>query len=284
MVNLIGAAIDQCANVSGAAETPGLVKQILADTQSNITLDQILHYIDSGHNVEKLASYYTELGNVVYNSLLNKQFPIVIGGDHSCAIGTWSGVAKYAANIKHSFGLIWLDAHMDSHTPQTTGTGNIHGMPLAALLGHGYQDFTQLLSKHPKCEPANVILIGVRSYEAEEHELLERLGVKIYYNLEVIERGFNTVFQEAWQNLTHKVDKIGLTIDIDGFDPEFAPGVGTCVPFGINFNDFMDTYARIDSGKLLALEIVEANPGMDKDNKTINCVMDIIATTLQFFK
>lgn len=282
MINLIGATIDQCANIRGAADTPLLVQKILA--KSNIFLDKILSFEENNQNISKLATYFLELGNIVHTSLYNKQFPIVIGGDHSCAIGTWSGVAKYMSEIGKSFGLIWLDAHLDAHTPETTPSGNIHGMPLAILLGYGYKEFTELLIKQHKCEPSNVVLIGVRSYEPEEHELLKNLGVKIYYNLDVIERGFNNVFKEAWWYLTQRVDKIGLTIDMDGFDPEFTPGTGTCVPFGINFNDFMYNYAQINSNKLIALEIVEANPSMDRDNKTINCVMKIIYKTLEFFK
>jgi arginase len=279
-IQLIGAAIGQCANIRGTEDTPEIINSYLQ--KNGLTVNPILHYQGGDRNATELQTYFTSLANAVYNVLDNNILPVVIGGDHSCAIGTWSGVAQHLAEHEQSLGLIWIDAHMDAHTPQTTITGNIHGMPLATLLGQGYPELISILSKNPKLDPANVVLIGIRSYEEAEALLLAKLGVKIYYNCDVNKVSFSKVFKEVWEPLAQKVDKIGLTIDIDGFDPKFAPGVGTCEPDGIDFNEFMQELKQVDTEKLAAIEITEANNSLDPSGKTINCVLEIIKTVRLF--
>lgn len=276
-IKLIGAAIDKCAGIVGAFDTPDVLQPLLKDV--NLKIKDIVRYTDGRHDLNKLETYFMSLANLVNSTLVSKNFPIVVGGDHSCAIGTWSGVATYLMKKQQSLGLIWIDAHMDSHTPQTSATGNIHGMPLAALMGYGYEELISILDKNPKLNPANLVLIGIRSYEKEELELLNRLGVKIYYNHDVNERGFATVFNEAWQYLEKHTSKIGLSVDVDGFDPEFTPGVGTAEPDGVNFNQFMDEYVKLDASKLIALEIAETNHHLDPSGKTLECVAKIIRAT-----
>ena len=275
-IQLIGAAIGQCASIIGTEDTPEIINSYLQ--KDDLTIKPILPYRGDGRNINELQIYFASLANTVYNTLDNNILPVVIGGDHSCAIGTWSGVAKHLEDDHKSLGLIWIDAHMDAHTPQTTITGNIHGMPVATLLGYGYPELVDILSKNPKLDPANIILIGIRSYEEAEALLLAKLGVKIYYNYDVNSHGFAKIFNDAWQLLSKQVDKIGLTIDIDGFDPKFAPGVGTCEPDGIDFNDFMQEFKQLDTTKLVAIEITEANNHLDPSGKTINCVLEIIKT------
>lgn len=277
-IQLIGAAIDQCAGIAGAQNTPEIINSLLKNN-SSLVFSKILYYDGDGHNIDKLATYYTNLANAAYIALENKNFPIIVGGDHSCAIGTWSGISKYLIDNNQSLGLIWIDAHMDSHTPETTPSGNIHGMPVATLLGYGYSELISILEYQPKINPTNVILIGIRSFEDDEARLLAKLGVKIYYNHEVIEHGFATVFIKAWQDLSNKVNKIGLSIDVDGFDPDFTPGVGTRESHGIDFNHFMHEFNQLDMKNLIGLEITEANSHLDIDNKTIDCVLAIIKTT-----
>jgi|SRR6185437_1930744 len=286
-IKLIGAAIDSCAGIAGAADTPGMLNSLLNNTllhdaslhNNDLQINQIITYSDGRNNVPLLKDYFTDLATAVKEALESESFPLVIGGDHSCAIGTWSGVSGFLAEKNQTLGLIWIDAHMDAHTPQTSHSGNIHGMPLATLLGYGFNEFLNIINSNPKLKPENVILIGIRSYEEEEATLLNSLGVKVYYNHDVTKLGFSRVFNDAWQDLSAKVDKIGLSIDVDGFDPEFAPGVGTAVPNGLNFNQFMDAYTKIDANKLLAVEIAETNPLLDEQNKTLNCVLNIVKAT-----
>lgn len=278
IVKLIGAAIDQCAGVMGAADTPEFLAQILK--QDEVYFDQILRYVGDGHDVKNLSAYYKDLANCVRLVLKNDMLPLVVGGDHSCAIGTWSGVAADCVSRSKSLGLIWIDAHMDCHTPQTSESGNIHGMPLATLLGYGYKELTSVLQSIEKLHPLNVVLIGVRSYEKPEQELLQQLGVKVYYNYDISALGFAKVFSESWQYLAGRVDKIGLSVDVDGFDPFFTPGVGTTVVDGINFQHFIQEFVKVDTSKLAALEITETNIRLDVDNKTAYCVRDIINAAL----
>ncbi|MCC2625616.1 MAG: hypothetical protein K0R14_1489 [Burkholderiales bacterium] len=275
-VRLIGAAIDKCAGISGAAGTPEMLNKMLSDS---LQISQILTYADRRNNILLLKDYFTNLANAVKDTLEELKVPLIIGGDHSCAIGTWSGVSEFLYNRNQSLGLIWIDAHMDSHTLQTSHSGNIHGMPLAVLLGYGIDEFVKILNATPKLRPENVVLIGIRSYEPEEALLLDKLGVKIYYNYDISDLGIAKVFNDAWHVLSAKVDKIGLSIDVDGFDPKFTPGVGTIVTDGIDFNQFIDVYNKIDANKLIAVEIAEANPSLDEQNKTLNCVVDIVKAT-----
>lgn len=274
-IRLIGAAIDACAGTRGSADTPdrlskGLLKPL------GIEFNEIYRYTDGRLDIDKLETFFTKLALSTKLAVNNSQFPIVVGGDHSCAIGTWSGIADALKGKNQTTGMIWMDAHMDAHTPDDTITGNIHGMPLATLMGEGYNELVNILGKYTKIKPENTVLIGIRSYEDTEKERLERLGVKVYYTEEVNQRGFDQVFQEAWSKLAGSVDKIGLSIDLDGFDPVYAPGVGTAEPNGINFPDCIATLSRLDKAKLSGLEITEGNDHFDPSGKTMQCVIDLI--------
>src|SRR5665213_879539 len=165
--------------------------------------------------------------------LQQHKFVSVVGGDHSCAIGTWSGVYD-AMHHLGDIGLIWIDAHMDSHTPETTPTNHIHGMPLACLLGYGYPTLTGVLHAAPKFKPENVCLIGVRSYEKGEAALLKHLNVRVFFMEEVQERGFEVVLAEAVQHVNQHTIGYGITLDIDAVDPLEAPGVDVPEPEGIH--------------------------------------------------
>lgn len=207
-------------------------------------------------------------------------FPVVLGGDHSVAIGTWSGLIC-ALQAQSKFGLIWIDAHMDAHTQDTTPSGNIHGMPLAALLGHGVSELVDVCEKGPKLHPSHVVLIGVRSFEPEEAELLDKLNVKVFYMVDVKKRGFESIFHEALEHVSRGTKGFGVTIDIDAFDPTFAPGTGTQEPGGILPRDVMPCLAQIkDNPEFKALEIVEFDPSRDEDNKSAKLIQDLISSIL----
>jgi arginase len=209
----------------------------------------------------------------------NKKF-CVLGGDHSCAIGTWSGVHE-AISAKGDLGLIWVDAHMDSHTPETSPSGRVHGMPLAVLLGHGDTSLTSILNSSPKIKPENLCLIGIRSYEPGEAALLEKLKIRIYFMEEVRQRGFVAVLQEAVAHVKQHTHAYGLTIDLDSLDPHEAPGVDVPEENGIHVAElYQGLQSIIQDPQLIATEITEFDPTHDQEQKTekiIACCLDIIA-------
>ncbi len=209
-------------------------------------------------------------------------FPIVIGGDHSIAVGTWSGLVSHM-QAKGEFGLVWIDAHMDSHTPLTTPSHNIHGMPLAALLGDGEPALVNLMESGPKLNPQHLVLIGVRSFEQGEAELLKKRNVKIYYMDEVKQRGFAAVFQEARDYLKKQAKYFGVSLDIDALDPSLAPGTGAPEPDGIkNIDEVINAISNLAQDKQFAgLEIAEFDATRDQDEKTATIISKIVAAFLE---
>ncbi len=216
------------------------------------------------------------LAESVAKLVQGKKFFIILGGDHTCAIGTWSG-AYHALKSQGSIGLIWIDAHMDSHTPTTTHSGNLHGMPLACLLGFGKNSLINILDTQPKVKPENICLLGVRSYEPEEKKLLEELKVRVFYMDEIKTRGLANVMADAVKIATQKTVGFGLSIDIDSMDPNDAPGTGVAEPDGISANDLCTALQLAAKEKtLLGAEIVEFDPHRDKDHKTEKVILELI--------
>ncbi len=216
----------------------------------------------------------------VEQSLQNQHLPVVIGGDHIVAAGTWAGVIHHL-KAKQEFGLIWIDAHMDAHTMETTPSHAYHGMPLAILLGFGPPTLVNILEKGPLLSPPHLCLIGIRSYEEGEAALLKRLGVRIYFMKEVEERGFKSVFQEALHLVKKGTKGFGLSIDLDAFDPKEAPGIGTPEPNGLKAKEVLEALPIIQKDpSFKALEIVEYNPDRDKDSKTLLLMRDLLAKLL----
>lgn len=231
---------------------------------------------NGGRKDELVAEACSRLAEIVSPLAKNAEPFCVIGGDHSCAIGTWSGVYD-AMHAKGEIGLIWIDAHMDAHTPETTPSGNIHGMPLACLLGFGYPALTSVMHAAAKFKPENVCLIGVRSFEAGEAALLERLNIRIYYMEEVIQRGLSAVMQEAVQLVSANTVGYGVTIDIDVVDPQDAPGVDVPEANGIRGAELCAVIEKVAADpKLIATELVEFDPTHDSADKTEKLVADLI--------
>lgn len=224
-----------------------------------------------------ILNFSINLSEEVISCLNDKNFPLILGGDHSIAIGTWSGVVQ-ANNCHEKLGLIWIDAHMDAHTPNTSLSQAIHGMPLALLMNYGSQKIRSVLFNNKTIiNPEYVTLIGIRSFEEEEKQLLKMLGVKVYYIEEVFAKGFENVFNNALDYLTNLTSFIGLSIDIDAFDPKFAPGTGCREKNGLLPHDFIMALDKINLvNTFTALEIVEYNPSLDEDFLTFNLIKDII--------
>src|SRR5258708_6313922 len=208
--------------------------------------------------------------------------PVVLGGDHAGAIGTWGGVARGLAasdGKKAPLGLIWFDAHLDAHTVATSPSLNPHGMPAAVLLGHGEEQF--LAVGGHVVRPENLCYIGVRSYESGEIALLRRLGVRIFKMEAVRRRGLDAVLADALIIATSGTAGFGLTIDLDGFEPEDAPGIGLKTENGLRRAEMLQALAGIGRrADLPAIEIVEYIPQLDEDRRTAHLVRDLLIALL----
>lgn len=195
-------------------------------------------------------------------------FPLVLGGDHSIAIGAIAGVAKHYNNL----GLIWYDAHGDMNTDETTPSGNIHGMPLAANLGLGNEKLTSILFKGPKVKPENVVLIGIRDLDEAEKQMIKDLNMKIYTMHEIDRLGMPRVIEETINYFKERnADGVHLSFDLDAIDPSEAPGVGTPVIGGISYREsHLALEMLAESDIITSAEFVEVNPMLDERNKTAN--------------
>lgn len=217
-----------------------------------------------------IHEFNLQLYHAVKNALKNETLPIIIGGDHSIAVGTWNAHAK-------PFGLIWIDAHMDAHTPETSPSGAYHGMPVAALLGYGLPEMAHLISKEPVLEPKNLVYIGIRSFESGEANLLKKLGVKIYYMDEVKERGLQEIIPEAIHHVTRYCSHYGVSLDLDAFDPNEAPGVGSPEKGGIEKKFLLPLLKLFGRDpRWIGFELVEYNPEKDEKHKTLDLAYEVL--------
>ena len=224
-------------------------------------------------SIKEIKAYCEELAAAVGHALHSGRRIAVIGGDHSCAIASWSAIASA---LRGPLGLVWIDAHMDAHTPATSPSGALHGMPLAILLGVGPPELTDLLYPGAKLRAENICLVGVRSYEPEEAELLHRLGVRVITMDEVRARGLMRSLGEAFAIAARGTAAVGLSIDLDAIDPTDAPGIGTPVPDGLRGLDLVESLQRLAPQPVLA-EIAEFNPLHDREDKTARLVIDLLA-------
>lgn len=203
------------------------------------------------------------------------EIPFVIGGDHSCAIGTWSGIIN-ALNANENFGLIWIDAHMDAHVYETSPSKAYHGMPLSVLLGYGDDELLKIGNSLKKIHPKHLVLIGVRSYEPDEVIFLESLGVKIFTREQTISMGLSRVFKEALKIVTNGTKSFGISFDLDAIDPLEAPGVGSPEPDGLTWKDIKENlFLLFDDLKFRALEVTEFNPEHDNNDLTASIIFQI---------
>ena len=280
IIELIGYASGIGAGNPGCSQGPAQMQSssLLQKLQNNLHWQTILspaNELSGLAALESIVAISKNLAKITASLVAQHQFFITLGGDHSSAIGTWSGVATALEPL--SLGLLWIDAHLDSHTDKTTPSGNIHGMPLAALLGHGHSSLTSILSSKPKLLPQNVCVLGVRSFEQEEQQLLEDLKVRIFYMDEIERRGVDAVFQEAHSIISDQTQFYGVSIDLDAVSPDEAPGVGTPEANGLNQAALLSgLHYLLTDQKLIGAEIVEFNPGRDINQKTERLVASLI--------
>ncbi len=205
-------------------------------------------------------------------------FPIFLGGDHSVALGTVSGVARALPEVRT--GLIWLDAHADFNTPETSPSGNIHGMPLAALTGHGHPDLVGIGGQGATVRAEDVVIVGVRSVDSEERNLLREAGVRVYTMKEIDAYGVASVVRRALGDLSH-LDRVHLSFDLDVVDPDVAPGVGTPVRGGLTYREAHLVMELINEASIItSLDIVEVNPILDYRNGTAELAVELVASLM----
>ncbi len=234
----------------------------------DICSDAIVHKDNLVGLESEIYDLNLELSAEVQKTLESNQFPIIVGGDHSIAMGTWSALATHY-QCEENFGLIWIDAHLDMHTIDTSPSGNVHGMPLGYLMGLKEHQFKNILSQKNKLSPQHIVFIGIRDYEKEEWERVEALGIKVYKADEVHEKGFEAVFDEAYHYLDSQVENMGISLDLDAFDPSYTDDVATAVDNGLHPEDVYHSFKQYaGNSKIKALEIVEFAPNDNNDSHT----------------
>ncbi|MEH7226472.1 arginase [Bacillus sp. JJ1566] len=243
--------------------------EIARPTRGEVTNDENLK------NLEKVSEASEKLAAEVDKVILSGRFPLVLGGDHSIAIGTLAGVSKHYQNL----GVIWYDAHGDLNTADTSPSGNIHGMPLAASLGLGHKRLTEIAGYSPKVKPENVVIIGARSLDEGEKALIKKLGVKVYTMHEIDRLGMTKVMEETIAYLGERTDGVHLSLDLDGLDPHDAPGVGTPVLGGISYRESHLAMEMLEESTLItSAEFVEVNPILDDKNRTASVAVALMGS------
>ncbi|MCS6988461.1 MAG: arginase [Chloroherpetonaceae bacterium] len=230
---------------------------------------------------DAIAKVASDLCARVEEALNAETFPVVVGGDHAMAIGTIAGVSRFFKRRGQKIGLIWIDAHADINTPDTSPSGNIHGMPLATVLGMGLPELVAVGENGAKLSPEHVHLIGIRSVDKGEKTLLKKLGVNFYTMTDIDKRGIQEIISKAVAHLVKSVDAIHISLDLDGLDPDIAPGVATPVKGGLDYREshlIMETVA--ETGKLASMEIAENNPILDIRNRTAETAVELVQSAL----
>ena len=290
-VHVIGVPMDLGSGRRGVDMGPSAIR--IAGLEQRLTaLGQTV--IDEGdlliHNMEELkvgdlsARYLAEIARAnrmladrVRRVVRRGHFPLVLGGDHSIAVGTVSGLAAWGRARGRKVGVLWVDAHSDINTPATSPSGNVHGMPLAALLGLGPSALTSIGGRFRKVAPDNVALVGIRSVDEGERTHLRRLGVHVYTMADIDRHGIHIVMEKAIENVTQDADLVHVSFDLDSVDPSLAPGVGTPVKGGLDYREahlVMESLAL--AGVMTSLEMVEVNPILDDRNRSAEFALELV--------
>jgi arginase len=290
-IRVIGVPLDLGASRRGVDMGPSAVR--VAGLEAR--LEKLGHQVTDGGNIrveiaetqaagsenarflKQIAETCTRTAEAVVKTLEEGLTPLLLGGDHSLAAGSISGVAHYFRRQSQPIGVVWLDAHSDINTPESSPSGNVHGMPLAALLGLGPEPLGNIFGYAPKIAAENTVLIGLRDIDAGERENLRRAGVAAIYTMrDIDERGMRNVMEEALRVAGQGTAGYHVSLDMDWIDPEDAPGVGTPVRGGATYREAhlaMEIIA--DHGRMLSLEIVEVNPVIDEHNRTADLAVEL---------
>jgi arginase len=236
---------------------------------------------ESARYLPQIAQTCTRLMEMVEHAADESKVPLVLGGDHSIAIGSIAGMANHFRKSGRKLGLIWIDAHADMNTPGSSPSGNIHGMPLACSIGRGPRELTHLGGYTPKIEPSNVAIIGLRSVDEAERRNVRDAGVHAYTMRDLDERGLRSVILEAIAKISEGTAGYHLSFDMDAVDPSEAPGVGTPVRGGMTYREAHLAMEIIgDSGGMTSMEIVEVNPVIDEVNRTALLGVELVMSAM----
>ncbi|OLB84002.1 MAG: arginase [Chloroflexi bacterium 13_1_40CM_55_7] len=289
-IRVIGVPLDLGQSRRGVDMGPSAVR--VAGLEAR--LEALGHVVEDGGNVSVAiaeqkkeghphAKYLKEItatcvkhAELMIKTLESGKVPIVLGGDHSVAAGTVAGVAEFYRRQNQKIGLIWIDAHSDINTPESSPSGNVHGMPLAAIMGLGPPELANILNFSPKVSPENCVLVGVRDIDAVEKENVRQAGIEVFTMRDIDERGMRTVMEEALRMAGRGTAGYHISLDMDWVDPEDAPGVGTPVRGGATYREAhlaMEIIA--DHGRMLSFEIVEVNPVIDEHNRTAELAVEL---------
>jgi arginase len=236
---------------------------------------------DKLKHLREISIACEELAQKTEEVLTKGELPLILGGDHSIAIGSISGFASFCRKREERPGLIWFDAHADMNTPETSPSGNIHGMPLAVLLGFGAPQLTNIANFTPKLDPSLCVHIGARDIDHDERELVRRLGIRFMTMREIDERGMSACIDEAIKIASQASGGYAVTFDVDALDPGDAPGSGTLVRGGLTYREAHLAMEKIaDAGGMRSLEVVEINTALDINNKTAELGVELILSAL----
>jgi arginase len=289
-IRVIGVPLDLGQSRRGVDMGPSAVR--VAGLEAR--LEALGHVVEDGGNVavaipeqkkegqanakylKEITATCTKNAELVLKTLEAGIVPLVLGGDHSVAAGTVAGVAEFYRKQNQRIGLIWIDAHSDINTPDSSPSGNVHGMPLAAIMGLGPPELANIFNFSPKVNPDNCVLVGVRDIDFIEKENVLRAGIKFLTMRDIDERGMRTVMEEALRIAGRGTAGYHVSLDMDWIDPEDAPGVGTPVRGGATYREAhlaMEVIA--DHGRMTSFEIVEVNPVIDEHNRTANLAVEL---------
>jgi len=276
----MGPSAVRVANLNARLASLGYVVEDLG----NVPVEQA-EALPEGHPQAKylpqIAATCERLAILVGDTLNRGSVPLVLGGDHSVAVGTTSGVSHFFRERNERIGLIWLDAHADMNTPESSPSGNVHGMPLACIVGHGPKELTGLFGFHPKVSPGNVVIVGLRDVDQTEKVHVRRFGVHAFTMRDIDERGMRSVMEEAIRIAGNGTAGFHLSLDMDFVDPKDAPGVGTPVRGGVTYREAHLAMEMIcDSRRMLSMEVVEVNPVIDEFNRTADLAVELIMSGL----
>lgn len=295
-VRIIGVRVDLGAGRRGVDMGPSALRkaglrQELKELGYDVTDDGNIHVEEpDAHRVRDpklkylplIASAMNDLAKRVDATLERDEVPLVLGGDHSIAIGTIAGVGGYFKRKGKKLGMIWFDAHGDANTPETTPSGNIHGMPQAIAFGRGAKELVEIggfAAGEPKVDPESSCVIGVRSIDRHEKEVLKDIGIRIFTMIDIDRQGIYGVTREAIEIATKGSDGLHVSFDVDGMDPSVAPGVGTPVLGGLSYRETHTMMELIaETKKVVSMEVAEVNPILDVRNVTAEVAVKMVAS------
>ncbi len=291
VLEVIGVPSDLGANITGANMGPSEMRNAkLHDKLLSLPLSLIdegdvevplRHTLEENEHRDKflktISKVCSQVALRVHRAMSLGRTPLTVGGDHSTAIGSISGVSQWYREHKKKLALVWIDAHTDINTPEISPSGNVHGMPLAVILGQGFQELTAIGFHGAKVSPERTAVVGVRSVDEKEKEMCRKMGIRIYTMREIDERGMKAVMDEVIENVVKASDGVHVSFDMDSVDPQHAPGVSTPVAGGLNYREAHLAMEMLsDTQMVSSVDIMELNPILDRNQMTANLAVELL--------